>query len=151
MAAHPNSFRLGGTVKRMLAAVFQSAPLLQSKFWTCLYASIRARAAASARAFAATAAAAAASASTGEPPSPAAEEKRRRRDETGSRRPGRSAGSIASSRVVGRRGRESFEAFALASNLGGFFIFIFFKNVFYRNIFSVSHLQFYTPTARQGW
>jgi hypothetical protein len=106
MATHPNSLRLGGTVKRMLAAVFQSAPLLQSKFWTCLYASIRARAAASARAFAAVAAAA--SASTGVTPSPAAEERRRRRDETGSRRPGRSAGSIASSRVVGRRGQESF-------------------------------------------
>jgi hypothetical protein len=90
-------------VKRILAAVFQSAPLLQSKFWTCLYASIRARAAASARAFAL----AAASASMGALPSPppegevVEEERRGRRDETRGRWRGRSAGrSIASSRVV---------------------------------------------------
>jgi hypothetical protein len=87
---HPNSLRLGGTVKTMLAAVFQSAPLLQSKFWTCLYASARARAAASARAFAAAAAAAIAAASTGRSLLPVPEEegvqRRRRRDATGSRR-----------------------------------------------------------------
>jgi hypothetical protein len=86
-------------VKRMLAAVFQSAPLLQSKFWTCLYASTRARAAASARAFAAAAAIRSLS-PVPEEEGVESERRRRRRDATGSRRRGRSAGSIGSNRTL---------------------------------------------------